>query len=642
MNLMNNFYILLCTLFCGFYFNFLNSGMGNFTSSASFNSSNNNLAPNLNLNLNQNNNQNNFNQNSWDTVSSNVNNIELNNRQFNWQQRKIIKQKSYKIYSNLNVVIEDINDIVDKFSLKINNIKEVVDNFNSVISQKCNELNNNFYQINEFIYYVNFWNDKVNEFKKTIYFTLNKDFRKKIEMEWQNFENIKNMINHYQYSIFKMYSLKDSLINSIDDLYSLQKTAIGYEENAWAKYQQLDELINDNLAESIFLEINNCSDNAILINTYLRGDFLDFFNQGMVNLNRANKYILSAIDDLISHINQTNLFIESLDQEIKIYDEKKQKEKIALEIEERAKIENELKLKELKKQKALQAAEEEKPFYQKIISFLFIYFDIVKNYFLEFYNNIIIKNLNYILNFSKEKFKKPKLKINNNIDNKVLSTEVSSAIANLPPLKDENVNVVLFTSPEPSTGGDKEFINQITTQINQLPNNNNGILPGETMIDDVFSAERLQANNREKLKLGASSYPNKIVPIQQQSSLSNNIQLDINSIPIINTEDIQLPAVNNNAVIEKSSTDKIPFKYQSLESNIVDNKNNDSLLPDLSNLARQRVVAASTVGIESGMVNQVFVPMGNTIQSKASKGRKREKNKKNKKNKKDVKNLKED
>ena len=279
-------YSFLCYIFY-FSFIFLYSSIDNSQLNHSFSNSNNGQNSNFNTPENYNN------QNAWQQVNSN-NTIDLSTRQFNWQQRKIIKQKSYRIYTNLNIVIEDINDIISKFSLKVNDIKQVLKNFDNEVILKCNILDNKYNTLNDLMNYIAIWNDSINQFKKTVYYSLHKDFRKKIDAEGQNFKNIKNMIEHYNDSIFKIHNLEDILINSVNNLYSLQKTAIEYEEQAWIKYQQLDELINDVLAENIFLEINNCSENAILINTYLRGDFLNFFNQGMSNLSDSNILILTS------------------------------------------------------------------------------------------------------------------------------------------------------------------------------------------------------------------------------------------------------------------------------------------------------------------------------------------------------------
>lgn len=597
-----------------FYSNNIRAGMINSQFNPSFSNSNQGGGIIQSTSLPQNNT---LNQPIWEKSASNTND-DLSNKQFNWQQRKVIKQKAYKIYTNLNIVIEDINDIISKFSSKVNNIKQVVVNFENMIKSKCNTLNENYYHLNELMNYLDGWFFKINEFKKTVYYNLHKDFRKKIDAEGQNFENIKNMIKHYNNSITKMYSLEDSLINGVDSLYELQKTAISYEEAAWLKYQQLDELINDRTADASFLEITNYSDNAILINTYLRTEFLDFFNQGMENLNNANYLILSAVDDLINHINETNLFIDSLEQEIKLYDDNKQKEKMALELEEKIRLENELKLKEIKKQTELRLAEEQRSWYQKILSYVELQFPFIKEHAISAYD-IMFNKLVYYYNliFKKDAIISKDIKKNENSKKDVvLSNQVSVTVAGLPPLQNQNPEVVVFSSPDIVIGSATNILPRIvpTVNTNQLLNNNTGI-PEETVIDDVFSMPHLQGNNYEKNKLGASSYPTRIIPMQNKINPNDNNQFDPN-VQILSSEDIAIP--NQNDSNDKENQEISLFQYKALEKNSTDGEQGDKLLPDLSNLAQQRTKSSVATGIDTSQESvRVFTATSSSGQSHA-------------------------
>ena len=568
-----------------------------------------------NFNVGQNNDKNNnINQSEWRNVTPN-NSLDISNRQFNWQQRKVLKQKAYKIYINLNMVIEDINDIVSRFSLKIEDINQVVLSFNNAINVKCNQLNQQYNNLNDFLYDIDIWTEKINLFKNTVYYNLHKDFRKKIDAEAQNFENINNMINHYQNSIVKMYKLQDVLINGVNDLYSFQKTALAYEDLAWSKYQQLDELINDKIAENNFLEINNASDNAILINTYLRNEFLDFFNQNMTNLNKATSLILIAVDDLILHINETNLFIASLESEIKTYDDNIEKEKLSLELEEKKKIEFELKLKNDKKQKELEMALAQRGFFEKASSFISLYFGILQQYVFNFYEKKIKAGFSY---FNSIFYSSP-ANINNAIkknNNTIIpSQEVSSTVSQIPVSKDTTPDIVLFSSPE---------INSSDIKIDLIKNNDNNKnsgsatvdgVPGETKIEDVFSENILQGYNQEKDKVGASSYPRKI-NIEGGGSLVNNP-------PIINTQadnslEILLPSTENivssvegDTVVNKEENQPQDqnnlFKYKSTELDNNQVEKDIQLLPDLSNLEqRSTKITSSGVGLSQNQSVQFF------------------------------------
>lgn len=573
-----------------------------------------------NFNIAQNNDKNNnINQSEWRNVTSN-NQLDFFNKQFNWQQRKVLKQKAYKIYINLNMVIEDINDIISKFSLKIEDINQVVLNFNNAINVKCNQLNQQYNNLNEFLHYIDFWTEKINAFKNTVYYNLHKDFRKKIDAEAQNFENINNMINHYQNSIVKMYRLQNILIDEVNELYSFQKTALAYEDRAWSKYQELDELINDKIAENNFLEINNCSDNAILINTYLRTEFLDFFNQNMTNLNNATSLILIAVDDLIVHINETNLFIESLESEIKIYDDNIQKEKLALELEEKKMIEAELKLKNEKKQQELEHALAQRGFFAKVYDVVSVYFGILQEYLFNFYEKTINTFLYYFNSIFYSAYSNINTVMKKNTNTIIPSQEVSSAVSQISVSEEGVPDIVLFTSPEKNSSNIEI---DLVKSVNNKKNDTNEIVdgvPGETKIEDVFSINPQQGYNQEKDKLGASSYPRKINILTDSTvvnnSSKNNPEIDNNlEILLQSTENIVLPAQED--PVNKEEEQNNLFKYKPTELDNNQTEKDIQLLPDLSNLEQQKAKITSSAGIASNELTQVFQATTGSQQRKA-------------------------
>jgi hypothetical protein len=579
-----------------------------------------------------------LNKYNWDSPEPIKRNKEIiSQAQFNWQQRKIIKQKAYRIYVNLGIVIEDIKNIITKFESKVENIKQVLNELNITINNKCKTLGEQFLNPKDYLSYLNEWNNSISEFKKTMYYNLHKDFRKKIDTQWQYFENIKNMINHYQNSIFKMQNLGQILMSSVENLISLKEKAIAYEEQAWIKYQQLDDLIGDSIAQENYFEIVNCSDNSIAINVYLRNEFLDFFNQGMTNLNDANFAILAAIEDLIFKINETNSTIKQFSEEINKYD-LEQKQKTTLELEQKIKEEQEKKLKEDKKQMAQKLAEEQKSWYEKIIPTVLNLWKSIINFINEIYNQGIA-SIDY---YFKLIFKNEPIKIKNNISkNKKeinsTNTVVSEDIAQIKPIVDGGTTAIKFTSPD-SNNNIKVTSGVDASQQKTLITDNIGI-PGETKIEeDIFTKEHKKILQEEKQKLGASSYPQKINKDQTIVSIQPIIEAPVNTqIDLLTTENLSIPEIPSIPETNNNLTNKNSFQYQALEkTDISQNQDNNKLLPELDNIKKPREAIISNQGIQSsGDSTQLFQASGSNNQRHSKKREDREKSKEHDRNEKE-------
>jgi hypothetical protein len=540
-----------------------------------------------------------LNKYNWDQASSAQLNTVIEDQattQFNWQQRRVIKQNAYAVYTNLTVVIDDIKAIIMKFSNKIDNIKFVLDDFNKTISKKCAIFGAEYVQPNNFLLFVEKWHDAVAVFKKTVYYNLHKDFRKKIDIQWQYFDNIKNMINHYQNSIIKMINLGNILINSVNTLYGLEKKAVAYEEQAWEKYQQLDDLIGDVIAQENYLNIVNCSDNILAINAYLRNEFLGFFNQGMSNLNDANIEILNAIDDLINHISHLDDDMNAFANEINDYDEQ-QKNKIALEVAEKIRIEDELKMKELNKKKAIELALQQRPWYQKIVPMIYDYFNSFVTMINKIFSDIITLSISYFNTIIENNFKTISKKNNSN---EVVKTVVSNEVAALAPVDNGQVQVVSFTTPQPVVPLANQADITVKIDANNKPIAQAVAIPGESFIEDVFNKEHPVPLVEEKDKIGASSYPQRINP---QYAIDNQLQvppvpIDPNApISLLASENIKLPDIV--PVDAKESEEKLQFRYQKIDqSDLSDINTDDKLLPDLPDLVQQRPSNSSGLGTQ--------------------------------------------
>jgi Zn-finger nucleic acid-binding protein len=245
------------------------------------------------------------------------------------------------------------------------------------------------------------------------------------------------------------------------------------------------------------------------------------------------------------------------------------------------------------------------------------FFLLIKNKFIEqgvYYYNIILGNFHSVVK-------------KNNKNSTLLSPVVSEQVAELPPLKNNDQDIVVFSSPNvPGNNQGEPVVLNSDPSANRL-----GLAmtppPGETFIEDVFSTVPQPQYHQEKIKLGATSYPNKIAPTQLQS-INQSVVADTanQAISILSSEDITPLTTESVAQVDSSVEKK--FNYQQLEIKDANVENNQSLLPDLSNLEKQKNsnIQSSVVGVDQGLVNKVFNASGSNTQSRSFKKETRQRN----------------
>jgi hypothetical protein len=515
----------------------------------------------------------------WTTLRSIDRTAYMQSQRFNWFRRKILSEKTFQIYNNIVSVIKNIIKSVGLFKEKIKEVDDLKGQFDTNIKKKITEFNAEFYSFSQIFDYINLLEKQFLICKDSHLYIHNKEFRKKIDRETQLFINIRSMLKNIEENKTAFDQTYMILLNSVQNLEDIKEQTKLYEEEAWNKYQQLDELINDQNANRHFLEVSNIFDNITNYNGYIRNTFLRFFNQGIANLSDGSEGILSLVDSFFVFLIGLGERIQNFELEIN-QEIKKEKEKFLAEQEEARLKEEAITAAAMKKKLALEAEKNQLPWYKKFLSNVSSY----KNDII----GLIEKHLSTVI-----------AKITNQYNAFFNKSSQSANIKELIPhvsQKQETTIVENLSEKLPSGGGSPEVITiapTITTHSNlisepKLPEN--PIIENSTIItENVFEQENKTSPValKEKEKMGSASYPKKSSEIRQQLPTEiTNGENNQQPSPIAATEEI---LINQQQPIDQSKeqfSEKEPFSYKQTQLKDQEYKDLTNPLVDLSALEK--------------------------------------------------------
>lgn len=153
-----------------------------------------------------------------------------------------------------------------------------------------------------------------------------------IEDKKKDIENLKKTIQSYNELIM---GLDKAFITFREQL----ARANDYEHKGWENYDKIAEVLNDEIAEQLYLEIKGFITNAALIESYIKNDFMRYLDQSERLVNEQSGKIKAAVDSLQARgLELVHKVEKSLEQD--------EEQRIKREAEERARKQEE----ELKKQ----------------------------------------------------------------------------------------------------------------------------------------------------------------------------------------------------------------------------------------------------------------------------------------------------
>lgn len=500
-------------------------------------------------------------------------------QRFNWYRRKILSEKTFAVYNNIVTVITNIIKSVNLFKGKVTEIEQLNNDFQKNIQDKMKLFGTD---IDSFIKIGQLINDIEKRFitcKESHLYLNNKDFRKKIDREAQTIANIRLMLNNIEENKGAFENAYYTVTNSVKDLEHIKEEAKSFEELAWNKYQQLDELINDQNANKNFLEVTNIFDNLTNYNFYIRNTFLQFFNQGLSNLSRGNDAILALCDDFFQKYQATSNLVNAFSLEIQ-EDISREKEKLFQEQEKIRMAEEEAAASALKKKLALEKEKNKLPWYALLLEKGNVYvkdvFYLSKSYFIKFIEKL---SLYYNIIFNKFSDNNSNIKKHNPIVSNNQQTVIAENLPTILPQTTTTPEIIILPSPVSHAGPQDKISQPILPEAPVINNNINNAT------ENVFE----NTNNnviipKEQEKRGSSSYPAKPLEIKQQ--LGNDVS-SLQTLPsIIASEEItpfeQTSA--NEGLKDQINSDKFTYK----EALIKDQERKDLVNPiiDLSALEK--------------------------------------------------------
>jgi hypothetical protein len=539
---------------------------------------------------------------------------------FNWYRRKILSEKTFSIYNNIVTVIANIIKSVNLFKEKIIEVNALNTDFKKNIETKITIFNQNAHSFPEVRNILFDIEKRFLECKESHLYLNNKDFRKRIDKEVQTLLNLKTMLQNIEDNQKAFEDAYRELSGSVNSLEQIKEESKNFEDIAWNKYQQLDELINDQNANKNFLEITNIFDNLTNYNFYIRNTFLQFFNQGLSNLSQGSDAILGLVDEFFQNINlfttQINNFFTEIEQDIALEKQKffEEQEKIRIAEEQAAAA-------ILKKKLDLEREKNKLPWHQEALKKSLIYtqdvFSKAKNYLVEIGTKII----NYYNKFFNKSLFIQSIKKHNPLVAKEQQTTVSENLQ----LPQTVSNAEIILTPPISTLKTEEKIQR--PLLPEAPSINKEII---TATENVFeNKEKNIIIPKEHEKRGSASYPAKPLEIKQQAptDLTQNLP---NTGSIIASEEI---GAGETQQASGEQTSGAPERFTYKETVLKDQEHKDLVNPliDLSGVARDiRSGNRSTLAISSPTI--IAVEAGPESQSFSKKNYEKEQNKDKQKN----------
>lgn len=425
---------------------------------------------------------------------------------FNWYERNEIRKKVYYLYTDLVALIESVSNVLESFKNKYKEINILIETFNKNFSNILISVNNNFNSVDNIINNINESINKLKEIEKDPLFEKNKNLKKEVAILSNKLEDLIILTNQQKMNFDLINKSKDYLNNSIILLSNELIKMNDFEKQSWDEYQKLDELIKDEIAKKILLNIKNNFKNTEKIFEYVRKEFLNFFNLTVDNITNGIRKMNTDLNEWANSFKECE---ENLNNLIKYLNDQKEADKKKEEDEQRRKIEEKRIKLEIEERKRLENLK--KSTFENLKFFINNYISLITSFIKNIFgiNNKNDKNNNIKINKNKKHLPPndnliniektnhqnidtsltdvniENIKINNNLDLKEIDEKIENKkslnnniknlkvenVSNKIKIKEENTNQNTPTEQpqqsEQSTEGEKSLI--FTTTINQNP-----------------------------------------------------------------------------------------------------------------------------------------------------------------------------
>jgi hypothetical protein len=300
-------------------------------------------------------------------------NIRVSTTRFNWYERKKIVKASYFDYDDLSVMIDSLKHVLTLFSQKNIEIKKIVDQFFLDMNQSAVNYNSAVNDFQLFVANLSQYEQLLHQMQTGDLANRDKEFKKKAaQLEFDAVEiklHMQNIINNMNL-VRQLYGQIKNSIRIISDQIT---QAESFEQEAWAEYQKLDELISDSQAQQISRKIKNYVANVNQIDQYIRGKFVGFFNKTIGVITSGINSITNDFDQWIviekKFIQEYSDLIAQEEKDKKIKEEEAHRKELEAKAEEEKFEKNKIEAEKKKKIEAEQRALSMRPWYIKALSF---------------------------------------------------------------------------------------------------------------------------------------------------------------------------------------------------------------------------------------------------------------------------------
>jgi hypothetical protein len=233
-------------------------------------------------------------------------------RRFNWYKRNQIKKEAYSEYGKISEVCSGIENNIKIFFDKKSEVKSSMDNSKSIIDGMIVRFYGKLAGLSELTSVFKTSISVLRKLEKSQIIADDKDFMDEIVRIGKMIDDSILKIQNLDENIDIVKKMGSSLESGCSTLSNLEFRINKYDEESWSEYQKLDELIGDKQANEILSKIKNYLRNVKAIDSYIRGDFIDFFNSTIDNIMSSEVALQDFFTDWIKEHREIKINVSKL------------------------------------------------------------------------------------------------------------------------------------------------------------------------------------------------------------------------------------------------------------------------------------------------------------------------------------------
>ena len=201
----------------------------------------------------------------------------------NWFRKKQFFSSARELYYTIRDLVNGIVESINEFIKKRESLDKEVEDFTIKNSFKQGEINE---KINNFTEQINKIREKGG--------TLTEDERT-LNARLVETKNELEELSKEQALIYELYSKLGQSITILLEQISLCRA---YQEKALNNYEQIAEVLSDEVAERLYLEMKGYHENVVQTQTFIQGEFKKYFDDSINLIHETMKKVESHVENL--------------------------------------------------------------------------------------------------------------------------------------------------------------------------------------------------------------------------------------------------------------------------------------------------------------------------------------------------------